>query len=184
MLAFRVTDLRPEWIEQTAALLRRTFSGRSQEWQDIASARRAVGASLEAGKISRIALDASDHVLGWIGGHSIYDGYVWEIHPIVVAQEQRRLGIGRALIHDLEVLVRAQGALTLWAGSDDEHGETSLSGADLYEDVPGSIRDIRNLANHPYEFYLKVGFRIVGVLPDANGLGKPDIFLAKSVQPR
>ena len=31
---------------------------------------------------------------------------------------------------------------------------------------------------------LVVGFFIAGVLPDANGLGKPDIFLAKSVARR
>jgi hypothetical protein len=29
---------------------------------------------------------------------------------------------------------------------------------------------------------LKVGFVIVGVMPDANGWGKPDIFMAKRVQ--
>ena len=85
------------------------------------------------------------------------------------------------MVQDLEALAREKGALTLWAGSDDEHDETSLGGVDLYEDVLGSIRSIRNLANHPYEFYLKVGFQIVGVLPDANGPGKPDIFLAKRV---
>ena len=83
----------------------------------------------------------------------------------------------------LEDLVRQRGALTLWAGSDDEHDETSLSGVDLYADVPAAIRGIRNRARHPYEFYLKVGFQIVGVMPDANGPGKPDIFLAKRVQP-
>jgi hypothetical protein len=40
---------------------------------------------------------------------------------------------------------------------------------------------IQNLARHPFEFYRKVGFAIVGLLPDANGFGKPDIFMAKRV---
>jgi len=40
---------------------------------------------------------------------------------------------------------------------------------------------IRNLGRHPYEFYQKLGYVIVGVIPDANGLGKPDILMAKSV---
>jgi len=32
---------------------------------------------------------------------------------------------------------------------------------------------------HPSAFYAKLGFVVVGVLPDANGFGKPDIFMAK-----
>lgn len=36
---------------------------------------------------------------------------------------------------------------------------------------------------HPYEFYQKLGYSIVGVLPDANGFEKPDIFMAKRVSP-
>ena len=71
--------------------------------------------------------------------------------------------------------------MTLYLGSDDENGETNLSGRDLYTDIPGAIAGIRNLQRHPYEFYLKVGFRVVGVIPDANGPGKPDILLAKRV---
>jgi aminoglycoside 6'-N-acetyltransferase I len=47
--------------------------------------------------------------------------------------------------------------------------------------VVDAIRDIRNLGGHPYEFYQRVGFTIAGVLPDANGPGKPDIFLAKRI---
>lgn len=125
--------------------------------------------------------DDSGRVLGWIGGIPMYGGRVWELHPIVVVESHRRQGIGRALAQDLERLVESRGALTLWAGSDDEHDETSLSGIDLYLDVPASIRDIKNLRGHPYEFYLRLGFRVTGVMPDANGRGKPDIFLAKRV---
>ena len=94
----------------------------------------------------------------------------------------RRQGVGRALVHDLERLVESRGALTLWLGSDDEHDETSAGGVDLYADVPGAIRDLKKLrGEHPAEFYLRLGFRVIGVLPDANGRGKPDIFFAKRV---
>ena len=177
----RIADLTTDLIDQTAALLHATFRNRSPDWQDLESARREVVESLDTEKISRIALDDSNDVVGWIGGTPMYDGRVWEIHPLAVAEHRRRQGVGRALVRDLERLVADRGALTLWAGSDDEHDETSLSGIDLYADIPGSIRDIRNLRRHPYEFYLKLGFRIVGVMPDANGPGKPDIFLAKRV---
>src|SRR2546427_523562 len=90
--------------------------------------RQEVFASLAPDKISRLALDASGKVLGWIGGIPAYDGLVWELHPLVVAESHRRQGIGRALVQDLERLVDAKGALTLWLGSDDEHDETSVSG--------------------------------------------------------
>ncbi len=42
---------------------------------------------------------------------------------------------------------------------------------------------IRNPGGHPYEFYQKLGYVIVGVVPDANGFGKPDIYMAKSLAP-
>ena len=62
---------------------------------------------------------------------------------------------------------------------DDEDYQTSLSGIDLYPTPFEHLARIRNVRGHPYEFYLKVGFSLVGVLPDANGPGKPDIFMAK-----
>ena len=91
--------------------------------------------------------------------------------------------IGRALVAELEDRVRERGALTLWLGSDDETGQTSLSGVNLYPDVWTHITAIRNLHGHPYEFYQRLGFVITGVLPDANGIGKPDIYMAKSLRP-
>jgi len=162
-------------------LLLDAFLNRTEDWQDPESARQEVLASLAEDRISRVNLDDSGLVLGWIAGISMYGGRVWELHPLVVSRSYRRRGIGRALVEDLERLVALRGALTLWAGSDDENGETTLGGADLYPDIPGAIRSIRNVGHHPYEFYLRLGFRIAGVLPDANGRGKPDIFLAKRV---
>ena len=45
--------------------------------------------------------------------------------------------------------------------------------------ILGKIGGIQNYSGHPYEFYQKCGYQIVGVLPDVNGPGKPDIFMAK-----
>ncbi|HSK30104.1 MAG TPA: N-acetyltransferase, partial [Candidatus Limnocylindria bacterium] len=58
----------------------------------------------------------------------------------------------------------------------------SLSGVDLYADIPGAIRSFTKIGGeHPCEFYFRLGFRITGVMPDANGPGKPDIFFAKPI---
>jgi aminoglycoside 6'-N-acetyltransferase I len=176
-----LTSDRLDLVNGAAALLHDAFHNRTDNWQDLDSARQEVLESLKEERISRVAVDESDSVVGWIGGIPTYSGHVWEIHPLVVAAQHRRRGVGRALVRDLETIVSRKGALTLWAGSDDESNETSLSAVDLYADLPSAIRDIRNLKGHPYEFYLRVGFRIVGVMPDANGVGKPDIFLAKRV---
>ena len=104
-----------------------------------------------------------------------------ELTGPVVQPPLQRQGIGRALVADLEARVRERGGLTIWLGSDDEDAMTSLAGVDLYPDPLAHLAAIRNYKGHPYEFYRKVGFAIAGALPDANGLGKPDIFLAKSV---
>lgn len=172
---------REHLVDQTAQLLLDGLRDRTDSWPDLAAARAEVLDSLAPGRISRIMLEPAGTVIGWIGGQPHYGGRVWELHPLVVAERYRRRGLGRALVADLEQLVARQGALTLWLGSDDERQETTLGGADLYADVPAALANIRNLKGHPYEFYEKVGFRIVGVLPDANGRGKPDIFLAKRI---
>ncbi|MDX1357894.1 MAG: GNAT family N-acetyltransferase [Clostridia bacterium] len=118
---------------------------------------------------------------GWTGGRPQYSGNVWELHPMVVDERYRGKGIGRRLVAALEEEVKKRGGLTLYCGSDDEDFSTSLSDPDLYDDLWTRIRNIRNYNNHPYEFYLKCGFRIIGVMPDANGRRKPDIILGKRI---
>jgi aminoglycoside 6'-N-acetyltransferase I len=86
------------------------------------------------------------------------------------------------LVEDFEEQVRLKGGLTITLGTDDDDNMTSLSGVDLYENLWEKIRDIRKLKNHPYEFYQKLGYVITGVVPDANGRGKPDILMAKRVR--
>ena len=179
-----IVDLSPDrddMIEQTAGLLLRSFRGLSSAWPDMAAARQEVSQALQPGKVCRVMLDDGGAVIGWAGAMPHYNGNVWELHPLVVSESWRNRGCGRALVEDIEAIVSERGALTLWLGSDDETGATSLSGAELYDDIPGAIAGIKNLRGHPYEFYTRVGFRIVGVMPDANGRGKPDIFLAKRV---
>jgi len=177
----RIIDLCPdekETIHQAAALL---VEGFADAWADMEEALQEVWESLGPGCISRVAVGEEGTVLGWIGGRPHYDGHVWELHPLIVRPEYQRQGIGRALVTDLEERVRERGALTLWLGTDDTGNQTTLSGVDLYPDPLDHLARIANLHGHPFEFYRRLGFVIVGVVPDANGWGKPDIFMAKRV---
>lgn len=169
-------------IQQVAGLLVEGFAENWPDaWPDMESALEEVRESLESGRISRIAVEEDGTVLGWIGGISQYRGHVWELHPLVVRVSQQGKGIGRALVADLEALVKERDGLTITLGTDDANYQTSLSGIDLYPNVWEHVVRIRNLKQHPYEFYQKQGFVIIGVMPDANGRGKPDILMAKSV---
>jgi aminoglycoside 6'-N-acetyltransferase I len=181
----RIIDLDPndQWtIEEAAALLVEGFKGHwPRAWPDMGSALEEAREALEPGRICRVALDGNGEIAGWVGGIPQYHGNVWELHPLVVRPGLQRRGIGRALVHDLEQQVRARGGLTITLGTDDEDDMTTLAGVDLYPDVWAHVASIRNLRGHPYEFYQKCGFVIVGVVPDANGPGKPDILMAKRV---
>lgn len=171
-----------ERISQTAALLHsisKVFFPNA--WPTVDTSLIEVKKSLVPGRISLVAI-LDGRVVGWVGGIPQYDGHVFELHPLVVDLGLQRKRIGSSLVKALEGEVAARGGLTLWLGSDDETGKTSLSGKDLYPNVLEQLRHIRNLKDHPYEFYLKNGFSVVGILPDANGIGKPDIYLAKRVR--
>ncbi len=169
-------------IQQAAQLLVDAFREHWPDaWPTLEEGLKEVGEMLETGRFARAAVDEKGNLLGMIGGIPAYDGHVWELHPLAVQPALQGQGIGRALVEDFEEQVRSRGGLTITLGSDDEDGMTSLANTDLYENLWLKIRDIRNLKGHPFEFYQKMGFVITGVVPDANGPGKPDILMAKRV---
>lgn len=164
------------YIEQAANLLAACFPHAYgdcafEEMNDI----------LDEERIAVMAVE-EDRLIGFIGAIPQYGVSGWELHPLVVDNAYRSKGIGSQLVYALEDEVAAHGGVVIYLGTDDEFGETSLSGVDLFDNLYDKIRNIKNLRNHPYEFYQKIGYTIVGVLPDANGLGKPDIWMAKRLR--
>ena len=169
-------------IVQAAEILTAAFAKDwPRAWPTLDAAIEEVREALAPDHICRAAFDDAGTVLGWIGGIAQYGGRVWELHPLAVRPDVQGRGLGRALVVDFEQQVASCGGLTIVLGTDDEAEMTSLSGVDLYPDVCGHIARICNLRGHPYTFYQKCGFVITGVVPDANGLGKPDILMARRV---
>jgi aminoglycoside 6'-N-acetyltransferase I len=177
-LAAQPTDIQ----DQAAVLLHESFD-HPLGWPSLDAARAELAEILQKG-FAR-ALVTNGALLGWVGGLPEYRGAVWELHPIVVSPEARRRGLGRALVAAFEAEARARGGLTATLGTDDDTGITSLADNDLYTDVPRHIAELRDLGHqHPFLFYRKLGFVVTGLMPDANGPGRPDIYMSKSLRQR
>jgi aminoglycoside 6'-N-acetyltransferase I len=183
---YRVTGLHaasPEDIERAAELL---FAGFAEHWPNawptLPEARQELREALAPERTGFVARDSSGIVVGWIGGIPMYDGRVWELHPLVVDRAHRGRGVARLLVSALEQAARDAGGLTLWLGTDDEDNLTSLGGVELFPGLLDRLREIRSLGGHPFGLYQRLGFELAGVVPDANGFGKPDILMAKSLR--
>ena len=163
------------YLQQAAGILRQAFP---HCYGDCAE--EEVQEMLEEGKLALGAVLAG-RLAGLAGAAPRYDLTAWELHPLAVEESCRSQGVGSALVRELERWLKEKGCLTLYLGSDDEDGSTTLSEGNLFEDTFAKIRNIRNLKNHPFTFYQKLGYQIIGVIPDANGLGKPDILMGKSL---
>ena len=134
--------------------------------------------SADSDWLGHAALDG-ERLVGWIGAIRTYS-HGWEIHPLVVAPDRQRRGIGSALLTALEAHARRAGVLTLFLGSDDDYGGTNLSGRALWPDVVSHVATAAaTVRGHALTFYRRHGYEIVGLLPDVNGAGLPDIMLAK-----
>ena len=173
--------------EQMAAVLVAAFSHMPSAWADFGAARAEVTSFLtDPARAAWVAVDAalSGAVLGWIGAIR-HSRYAWELHPLAVHPGHHGRGVGTRLVRALEAAARAAGVLTVWLGTDDDFGGTTLYGADLYPDVLARLTRLAPAPDppyrHPYSFYRRLGYAVVGVLPDVDGVGRHDILMAKRV---
>jgi aminoglycoside 6'-N-acetyltransferase I len=166
--------------EDAAAILLAALAHVPSAWKDMGEAREEVATFFEDPE--RLAIGALDgsRLVGWIGGVRQYS-HAWELHPLVVHPDYHRRGYGTGLVTALEVAARREGICTIWVATDDDFGGTNLFGKDLYPDVFEHLRRLAPVGGHPFTFYRRMGYAVVGVLPDADGLGKHDILMAKRI---
>lgn len=178
----RIIDLTRLHVPAAARLLVDSFAEHwPDRWPTFESALAGVEESLGDGRIIRAALDERGELIGWIGGIPRYRGRVWELQPLAVRADYRGRGLGRALVRDLEAEAAARGGLTLWVATDDDSG-LGNGHAELYPEPVQALARTLVLRGHPYDFYRRLGFTPAGVVPDANGPGRPDLLMAKPIQ--
>jgi aminoglycoside 6'-N-acetyltransferase I len=166
--------------EEAATVLVSALAHVPSAWHDMASARAEV--STFVGNQERLAIAAVDggRLRGWIGAIR-HSRHAWELHPLVVDPAHQRRGCGTLLVTALEDAARRACICTIWLGADDDFGGTNLFGVDVYPDVLGYLRRLTSTGKHPYTFYRRLGYALVGLLPDVDGPGRHDILMAKRI---
>ncbi len=131
--------------------------------------------------LSLVARDSDGAPIGCLRAEHFKGQASAEIKLVAVHPTRRRQGIAQTLVLAAEERMRQSGCVTMLATVGDTRGRTSLYGVDVTEDAPGLLADFRCHPDHPAGFFLEVGYRLVGVLPDAYGPGKHDLTLARRI---
>ena len=175
------SELADAQLRDAARILREALAHMPSAYNDAGEAEAEVRSFLaDPGRFALAALEGR-RLLGWIGGVRENYSHAYELHPLVVDRQKQRQGIGSALVAALEIRARSEGAITLYLGTDDDFGGTNLFGRDLYPDVLSKAAQLAPAGVHASSFYRRLGFEVVGIIPDANGFGRPDILMAKRI---
>lgn len=172
-------NLTDDQIAQCARVLRDAFAPIGA-YGDPGKAEAEVATFLTDPDRFAIAAIEAGAVRGFVGGIDTYS-HALELHPLVVDPPSQGQGVGAALVRALEAQAAARGKLAVYLGTDDEVGGTSLFGADIFPGALAKLADITPTTGHPFFFYRKLGYEPVGLIPDANGFGKPDLLMARRV---
>lgn len=182
-MKYTIIDIKDSetYITQAAEILFDVFSEISPEsWPTLQKAKEDVIECIEGENIC-IGILINNELIGWIGLREMYKK-TWELHPMVIKKTHHNMGFGKILINEIERKAKERDLEGIVLGTDDETYRTSLSMIELNnENILQEIKNIRNLENHPYEFYKKCGYCIIGVIPNANGKNKPDILMWKNI---
>lgn len=168
-------------IAEVRELMRRVFTWGT--FEDAAKADSVIQASFRDEAVSRIAR-AGGRIIG-LSFASLFPGESIFVHWLGVDPDVQRSGVGTALLDDAERIGRAAGAACLALSTGDDHPHravTTLGRRDIWSDPLGALRDVQTLERHPLDFYTRLGFTVCGVIPDANGPGKPEIYLARPIR--
>lgn len=181
----KIQDLTPddtEWIEQAAALLVDYSPNRAARWPDLEAAYETIDDILEDEEsVACVALSDAGNVTGFAAASPRYT-HAWELHPLVVGRDHQRRGVGRALVEAVEERVAEDGGLTLYLGADDLDGNTTAAREDLFPGVLDHAQKVEAKSRrHPLGFFEKLGYEVIGIIPDAHGPGQPDVWMARSL---
>jgi len=177
----------PEIREQAVKILLESFHA-DEMWPDLdeKKARETVNDSVDDKNIC-IGLKVENELAGWVCLSPMYgkikNEETWYLHPLAISTKFKGRGYGKILMLEIEKLAQEKNIIGILLGSGDEANKTSLSDKDIIgENVPDEIKNIKNYKNHPYEFYQKCGYSIVGIVPNGYGLRRTDIWLWKDIR--
>lgn len=164
-------------LDQLAALTHTAAREHAPTWLPTVADAHATIAEARV-RFGRVMLSARGAPIGWVAaGHSW--GRVWDLHPLIIDMPHQRRGIGRSLVLEVEREATRAGALVLLLGTSDMTHATSVSDVDLYDDPLRRLAELSFRASNSVQFWQRIGFTLVGAIPDAEGPGQPSLQLAK-----
>ena len=175
-----LSELTAAQREQAARMLVDAFQHEPSAWKTMEEARAEVASFHDNPERRAWAAMEGDTLAGWIGGVD-QSSHAWELHPLAVAPAFQKRGIGKQLVAKLEMEAKKAGMNTIWLGSDDGFGGTNIFGVDLYPDVLKKLEALGPARGHAFTYYQRLGYVVIGVIPDANGPGRHDIMMAKRI---